>query len=71
MCAFLVDTGRKLNVRKLNVRPGSLLNVLCTFRLLPVSTGLLIDIIPNIIVFISQKGIFEKKCIVDQLWVTF
>ena len=71
MCAFLVDTGRKLNVRKLNVRPGSLLNVLCTFRLRPVSTGLLIYIIPIIIVFISQKGIFEKKYIVDQLWVTF
>ena len=61
MCAFLVDTGRKLNVRKLNVRPGRLLNVLCTFRLRHVSTGLLIYIIPIITVFISQKGIFEKK----------
>ena len=56
MCAFPVDAGRKLNVR-----PGRLLNVLCTFRLRHVSTGLLIYIIPIIIVFISQKGNFEKK----------
>ena len=35
-----VDTGRKLNVHKtLRRRPGSLLNVLCTFKLRPVSTG--------------------------------
>ena len=36
-----VDTGRKLNVHKtLRRRPGRLLNVLCTFILRPVSTGL-------------------------------
>ena len=35
-----VDTRRKLNVRKtFRRRPGRLLNVLCTFNLLPVSTG--------------------------------
>ena len=35
-----VETGRKLNVRKtLRRRPGRLLNVLCTFNLRPVSTG--------------------------------
>ena len=35
-----VDTGRKLNVHKTFRRhPGRLLNVLCTFNLLPVSTG--------------------------------
>ena len=35
-----VDTGRKLNVYKtFRRRPGSLLNVLCTFNLRPVSMG--------------------------------
>ena len=35
-----VDTGRKLNAHKtLRRRPGRLLNVLCTFKLRPVSTG--------------------------------
>ena len=35
-----VVTGRKLNVHKtFRRRPGLLLNVLCTFDLLPVSTG--------------------------------
>ena len=35
-----VDTRRKLNVHKtFRRRPGRLLNVLCTFNLLPVSTG--------------------------------
>ena len=39
---FPVDTGRKLNVHKtFRRRPGRLLNVLCTFSLRPVSTGLL------------------------------
>ena len=38
---FPVDTGRKLNVHKTFRRcPGRLLNVLCTFNLRPVSTGL-------------------------------
>ena len=38
---FAVDTGRKLNVHKtFRRRPGRLLNVLCTFNLRPVSTGL-------------------------------
>ena len=36
-----VDTGRKLNVHKtFRRRPGRLLNVVCTFNLRPVSTGL-------------------------------
>ena len=36
-----VDTGRKLNVhKKLRRRPRSLLNVLWTFNLRPVSTGM-------------------------------
>ena len=36
-----VDTGRKLNVHKtFRRRPGRLLNVLCTFNLRPVSTGI-------------------------------
>ena len=35
-----VDKGRKLNVHKtFRRRPGRLLNVLCTFNLCPVSTG--------------------------------
>ena len=35
------DTGRKLNVHKMSRRrPGRLLNVLCTFNLRPLSTGL-------------------------------
>ena len=39
---FPVDTGRKLNVHKtFRRRPGCLLNVLCTFSLRPVPTGLL------------------------------
>ena len=38
---FPVDTGRKLNVhKKFRKRPGCFLNVLCTFNLRPVSTGL-------------------------------
>ena len=39
---ILVDTGRKLNVQKtFRRRPVRLLNVLCTFNLRPVSTGIL------------------------------
>ena len=38
-----VDTGRKLNEHKTFIRrPGRLLNVLCTFNLRPVSTGMLL-----------------------------
>ena len=38
---YAVDTGRKLNVHKMfRRRPGRLLNVLCTFNLRPVSTGI-------------------------------
>ena len=38
---FPVGTGIKLNVyKKFRRRPGRLLNVLCTFNLRPVSTGL-------------------------------
>ena len=41
MESFPVDTGRKLNVYKtFGRRPGRLKNVLCTFNLRPVSTGL-------------------------------
>ena len=37
---YLVDTGSKLNAHKMfRRRPGRLLNVLCTFSLLPVPTG--------------------------------
>ena len=40
-CRIPVDRGRKLNVRKtFRRRPGRLLNVLCTFSLRPVSTGI-------------------------------
>ena len=40
-----VDTGRKLNVHKtFRRRPGRLLNVLCTFKLRPVSAGCMMDI---------------------------
>ena len=39
-----IDTGRKLNVHKKFRRcPGRLLNVLCTFNLRPVYTGILIS----------------------------
>ena len=38
-----VDTGRKLDVHKtFRRRPGRLLNLLCTFNLRPVSTGILV-----------------------------
>ena len=38
----LMDAGHKLNVHKTpRRRPGRLLNVLCTFNLGPVSTGML------------------------------
>ena len=38
-----VDTGRKLNVHKtFRRRHGCLLNVLCTFNLSPVSTGIVL-----------------------------
>ena len=40
-CTFPVDTGRKLNVHKtFRRRPGCLLNVLCAFKLHPVSARL-------------------------------
>ena len=38
---YTADTGRKLNVHKTFIRrPGCFLNVLCTFNLRPVSTGM-------------------------------
>ena len=41
MCSLPADTGGKMNVHKtFRRRPGPLLNVLCTFNLHPVSTGL-------------------------------
>ena len=39
---YPVDTGRKLNVHKRFGRPGRLLNVLRTFNLRPVSTGIFV-----------------------------
>ena len=45
---YPVDTGRELNVHKaFRRRPGSLLNVLCTFNLHTVSTGYQINIALN------------------------
>ena len=42
---FPVDTGRKLNVHKtFRRRPGRLLNILCTFNLRTVSTGLFLKL---------------------------
>ena len=55
-----VDTGRILNVHKtFRRRPGHLLNVLCTFGLRPVSTGILmikydISVIIWVIIFCLQ-----------------
>ena len=55
-----VDTGRKLNVHKTFRRsPRRLLNVLCTFNLRPVSTGLVATfsydwIWPDEVVFMSD-----------------
>ena len=44
-CTIPIDTGRKLNVHKtFRRRPGRLLNVLCTFDLRPVSTGVLLKL---------------------------
>ena len=44
-----VDIGRKLNAHKtFRGRPGSLLNVLYTFSLRPVSTGMKTTIAPKI-----------------------
>ena len=45
---FPVDTGHNLNVHKTFRRhPGRLLNVLCTFNLHPVSTGLRAFLVTN------------------------
>ena len=45
MTTFPVDTGRKLNVHKtFRKRP---LNVLCTFNLRPVSTGVNVTMLQN------------------------
>ena len=52
----LVDTGRKLNVHKtFRRRPGRHLNVLCTFNLRPVCTGIFHSVILQIMKF-SSKG---------------
>ena len=43
-----LDTGRKLNVRKMFRRPpGHLWNLLCTFNLRPMSRGLLLEIMSH------------------------
>ena len=50
---FPVEIGRKLKVHKtFRSRPGRLLNILCTFNLRPVSTGLY----------------FSKPCKNSNLW---
>ena len=55
-----VDIGRKLNVRKtFRRRPGRLLNVLCTFNLRPMSTGICSTLV-KVIAFKNIK--FEGKC---------
>ena len=52
-----IDTGRKLNVHKtFRRRPGRLLNVLCTFNLGPVSTGVL-TVLPRYIYFYCRNKI--------------
>ena len=53
-----VGTGRKLNVHKtFRRRPGRLLNVLCTFNLRPVSTGLaIISSIKNVFLQVMRVG---------------
>ena len=57
-----VDTGRKLNVYKMfRRRPGRLLNVLCTFNLRPVSTGMWTDVnVKNIL----QYSPSAKICVI-------
>ena len=50
-----VDTGRKLNVHKtFRRRPGRLLNVLCTFNLRPVSTGVFFHEFHSIVSLMSM-----------------
>ena len=61
---FPVDTGRKLNVHKtFRRRPGRLLNVLCTFNLRPVSTGLniTVSIKKNLVLTTVLTSFFVKK----------
>ena len=54
---YPVDTGRKMNVHKtFRIRPGRLLNFLCTFNLRPVSTGYLMYPNWSMIYDIIQKG---------------
>ena len=64
---FPVDTERKLNVHeKFRRRPGRLLNVSCTFNLLPVSTGLFARAKICLTSKISKKisnGNLIKKCV--------
>ena len=59
---ILVDTGRKLNVRKtFRRRPGCLLNILCTFNVRPVSTrisNLFQTNIPLLCPKIDKKNLF-------------
>ena len=52
---FPVDTGRKMNVH-----PGRLLNVLCTFSLHPVSAGLAGDL--NLSNFMFENLIYITNC---------
>ena len=64
--SFLIDTVRKLNVYKTFRRcPERLRNVLCTFSLIHVSTGLL--------VYGSDRPYFKQKQKTDitKCWSTF
>ena len=55
-----VDAGRKLNIHKtFRRRPGRLLNVLCTFKLRPVSTGILLQVLSRL-----QVSCFAYKFVI-------
>ena len=65
-----VDKGRKLNVHKtFRRRPGRLLNVLCTFNLRPVSTGIITNTEHNEDTRTTSFRSFG--CLYYQLWTGF
>ena len=65
---ILVDTGRKLNVRKtFRRRPGCLLNVLCTFNVRPASTRIS-NLFQTNIPLLCPK--IDKKICFNSLWGT-
>ena len=71
LAASSVDTGRNLNVHKTNRRrPGRLVNVLCTFSLRPVFTGILVDL-GNFLynkIFSNKPHIKSRKCNSFSAW---